>query len=309
MPLAWGRRSTVSVLPGLYGPFPRFRLHIAVPLDILAAKLLLRSDTIFRSPGAKHLRNIARLVHEWDEMMADVLTAPKPPFCNLRLLWHRMIGRKVTKLDGLRLVCDPALVRRSVSTAIIKGSYEAPERVLVRAALRPGDKVVEVGTGVGVVSLLCNHLAGAGNVTSFEANSALEPIIQKNFSLNGMTPRLRLRAVTVDGLPISFYQNENVVSSSIYDRGLEAEKTTVESDPIDQVLADERATVLVMDVEGAEIDLLRAADLSGLREIIVELHPHIVGEEATRAMIDDVCARGFVDAGRIRKNVRLSRVQ
>ncbi len=124
-----------------------------------------------------------------------------------------------------------------------------------------------------------------------------------------MVSRLRLRAVTVDGAPISFFRNENVVSSSIYDRGLTAQKVTVESVPINQVLAEDRATVLVMDVEGAEIDLLRAADLSGLREIIVELHPHIVGEEATRAMIDDICARGFIDAGRIHKNIRLSRVK
>ncbi|MCB6178831.1 FkbM family methyltransferase [Rhodobacter sp. Har01] len=233
--------------------------------------------------------------------------APKSPLRSLRLFWHRLAGRKTTTLDGLRLVCDPAKMHRSVATAIIKGSYEAPERVLVRAALRPGDKVVEVGTGVGVVSLLCNKLAGAGNVTSFEANAALEPVIRENFALNGMEPRLRLRAVTVDGAPISFFRNENVVSSSIYDRGLQAQKVTVESDAIDRVLKDEQATVLVMDVEGAEIDLLQAANLSGLREIIVELHPHIVGEAATRAMIDSVCARGFRDAGRIHKNIRLSR--
>lgn len=230
-------------------------------------------------------------------------------FRGLRLLWHRLAGRKTTTLDGLRLVCDPAKVHRSVASAIIKGSYEAPERLLVRAALKPGDKVVEIGTGVGVVALLCTRLAGAGNVTSFEANAALEPIIRQNFALNGLTPRLRLRAVTVDGAPVNFFRNENVVSSSIYDRGLEARQVTVQSDPIDTVLAGERATVLVMDVEGAEIALLRAADLSGLREIIVELHPHIVGEDATQAMIDSICARGFVAAGRIHKNIRLSRVR
>lgn len=247
---------------------------------------------------------------DWNKIVVDMTKAPKTPFRNLRLFWHRLMRRKVTTLDGLRLVCDPDLVHRDVAKSIIKGSYEAPERVLVRAALRPGDKVVEVGTGVGVVSLLCNHLAGSGNVTSFEANPALEPIIQKNFALNGMVPRLRLLAVTVtvDGAPISFFRNENVVSSSIFDRGLEAQKVTVESVPIDQALAENKATVLVMDVEGAEIDLLRAADLSGLREIIVETHPHIVGEAATQAMIDDICARGFTDAGRIHKNIRLSRV-
>lgn len=241
-------------------------------------------------------------------MMSTPTEAPKSPLRTLRLFWHRLTGRKVTTLDGLRLICDTAKVHRAVATAIIKGSYEAPERVLVRAALRAGDKVVEVGTGVGVVSLLCNRLAGAGNVLSYEANTALEPVIRENFALNGLEPRLRLRAVTLDGAPITFYRNDNVVSSSIYDRGLKAQTITVESDPIDRVLADEGADVLVMDVEGAEIDLLGRTNLTGLREIIVELHPHIVGEAATEAMIAGICAQGFVDAGRIHKNIRLSRV-
>lgn len=240
--------------------------------------------------------------------MSTATEVPKSPFRTLRLVWHRVSGQKTTMLDGLRLVCDPAKVHRSVSTAIIKGSYEAPERVLVREALKPGDKVVEIGTGIGAVSVLCNQIAGAGNVTSFEANAALEPVIRENFALNGLEPRLHLQAVTVDGAPISFYRNENVVSSSIYDRGLEAEKVTINSVPIDRVLADEGANVLVMDVEGAEIDLLSKADLSNLREIIVELHPHIVGEKATEEMIESVCARGFADARRIHKNIRLSRV-
>jgi len=45
-PLVWGRRSTGSVVPGFYGPFPRLRLHLAMLLDILTAKLLLKGDTI-----------------------------------------------------------------------------------------------------------------------------------------------------------------------------------------------------------------------------------------------------------------------
>lgn len=231
----------------------------------------------------------------------------RSPFRGPRLALHRLLGRKTTSLDGLTLICDPAKIHRSVATAIIKGDYELPERELVRAAVRPGDRVVEIGTGVGVVSLLCNRLAGPGNVTSYEANAALEPIIRENFALNGLQPRLRLSAVTVDGAPISFYRNANVVSSSIYDRGLEAEQVTVESEPIDKVLTQEQATVLVMDVEGAEIALLGSADLSGLREIIVELHPHIVGEDVTEAMLDGLRAKGFVDAGRIHKNIRLKR--
>ena len=237
------------------------------------------------------------------------MTRPsKSPLRGLRLVAHRLFRRKTATLDGLTLISDPRQVPRSVSTAIIKGSYEAPERALVRAAVRPGDRVVEVGTGVGAVSILCNRLAGDGNVLSYEANAALEPVIRANFALNDLTPRLRMRAVTVDGAPITFFRNDNVISSSIYDRGLKAQQIVIESDPLDRVLAEESANVLVMDVEGAEIALLSQADLSGLREIIVELHPHIVGDAATVAMIASICARGFREAARLQKNIRLSRL-
>jgi FkbM family methyltransferase len=234
-------------------------------------------------------------------------SSAKTPFSGLRLAFHRLFGLRTTTLDGLTLLCDTKLVPRNVSTAIIKGSYELPERQLVRATIRNGDRVVEVGSGVGVVGLLCNKLAGAGNVLSFEANSTLASIIAANYALNNITPRIRLRAVTIDGAPISFYRNSNIISSSVFDRGLEAENVTVESEALDQVLNGERADVLVMDVEGAEIDLLTTADLSGVREIIVELHPKIVGVGPTKAMIDSIIDRGFIENGRIQDNIRLSR--
>jgi len=43
-PLVWGRRSTRAVVPGLHGAFPRARLHLAMLMDILHARLLLRGD-------------------------------------------------------------------------------------------------------------------------------------------------------------------------------------------------------------------------------------------------------------------------
>lgn len=46
MPLVWGRRSTGAVVPGFHGAFPRTRLHLAMLLDILTAKLLLKGGTI-----------------------------------------------------------------------------------------------------------------------------------------------------------------------------------------------------------------------------------------------------------------------
>lgn len=231
----------------------------------------------------------------------------KSPFRSLRLAWHRLSGSRTTRLDGLTLTCDPALVPRSVATAIVKGSYEAAERDLVRAALRPGDRVLEIGAGVGVVALTCAQAVGTENVLSYEANAALEPVIRENFRLNGRTPNLRMRAISSDGAPLRFFRNENIVSSSVHDRGLAAQEIVVPSDRIDDALTEHRATVLVMDIEGAENAILPAADLSGLREMIIELHPHIVGEEPTEMLIRSLKDRGFTETGRRHKNIRLTR--
>ena len=59
--------------------------------------------------------------------------------------------------------------------------------------------------------------------------------------------------------------------------------------------------------EGGEVDLLPQADLASVRELIIELHPHIVGDEAIAALIGALKARRFAETGRIGKNIRLSR--
>ena len=229
-------------------------------------------------------------------------------FRSLKYLVHRLLKRKTTHLDGMRLLCDPEKVNRSIAREIIKGRYEMAERKLAREAIRSGDRVLEIGAGLGVVSILCNRLAGAGNVTSYEANTALEAPIRANFALNNLTPNLVLKAVTVDGQPITFFKNDNVVSSSVYDRGLVAECITVPSVAIDVAISRADANVIVMDVEGAEVDLLAAADLQAVREIIVEVHPHIVGAPSIDGMISALTGRGFAVTERLHKTVWLSRV-
>jgi len=233
--------------------------------------------------------------------------ASRPSFRSLKYRLHCLFGLKTTWIEGLRVVCDDGKINSFVAKDIIKGTYELAERVLIRAAIRPGDYVLEIGAGVGVVSLLCNRLAGVGNVTSYEANEELGPAIIENFALNNVTLKLRLKAVTVDGGPITFFRDENVVSSSLLERNSAAVRITVDSDPINLAIEQSRANVIVMDVEGAEIALLGAADLTSVREIIVEVHPHVVGKGATQAMIDELCGRGFVQKQMRHKTIWLGR--
>jgi FkbM family methyltransferase len=238
--------------------------------------------------------------------MGDPMTR-KPAFRTARLFLHRILNTQVARIGTVRLNTNPADIPRSLRTAIFKGLYELPERQLVEASVRQGDRVLEIGTGIGFISILCSQRTGVGQVLSYEANPALRPAIEGNYRLNGLTPNLKMRAVTVKGQPISFFQNANVISSSLLDRENDARKITVESDPINEVIAAHRPDVIVMDVEGAEIDLLTAADLPEVRSIVVETHDHIVGADRTQAMLAALRLKGFSETRVIHKNILLDR--
>lgn len=231
----------------------------------------------------------------------------KDPLRGPRLAWHRMIGSRSVTLDGVTVSTDPADVNRTVQSHLFKGIYEGPERDILRDLLQPGQRVLEIGTGVGLISLLSTRLTGEGNVTSFEANPALENVIRKNYATNGWTPDLRMKAVTSDGAPLRFFSTDNILSSSIHDRQLDGKAIEIESVAMKDALAEVRPDVIVMDVEGAETQLFAGVDLAGVSHLLIELHPHIVGQEPIDALIADLAARGFPMVKTVHKNGLFSR--
>lgn len=225
---------------------------------------------------------------------------------NLRGHLLRLLSPRELTLDGVRLCTAEAIVGRTVRRGIYKGTYEEPERVLLRGALRPGDRVLEVGAGIGFVSLVCARAVGAENVLSYEANPALQPLIRRHHGMNGLSPALRGRALTARGGDIRFFVNDNIVSSSLLARP-GGREVVVSSDPIDAVLAEWRPTVIVMDVEGAEVDILTASDLPGVRRMVIELHPHVVDPGELARLEGHLARIGFVRSGTCRKSAAYSR--
>ena len=228
-------------------------------------------------------------------------------FRNLKLHWRRWRDLQTMKLDGVVLTTAPDLVPRSIRSAIFKETYEAHERRLAQEILVRGDRVLEVGAGIGLMSLLSARICGAGNVLAYEANPALEPVIKANHVLNAFAPKVRMRAVTLEGGPLRFFRSDNIVSSSSTARAGAFEEIEVQSDAIDKVIEEWRPTVVIMDVEGAEIELLSNARLDGVRHIVVETHDHITGPDAIDRMIAALAAKRFRTAKTAHKTVCFSR--
>lgn len=228
------------------------------------------------------------------------------PFRNVKLYWRRLLSKKQVTLDGVTVSTELGTLPRFIRSALFKETYEYHERQLVSATLTKSDRVLEIGTGIGFISLLCAKRCGAENVLSYEANPLLEPIIRNNYRLNGLTPNLRMRAITTDGQPITFFRSDNIVSSSTKERGGHAEKTTVQSDRFDQIIAEHKPNVIVMDVEGAEIELLSDLHQTGIKHIIVEIHPHITGEKSIEEMLSKLKKSGFEVKSHAHKTILLT---
>ena len=140
----------------------------------------------------------------------------------------------------------------------------------------------------------------------YEPNPRTRSVVEKNFHLNGLTPQLRSRAVNINGGTAKFYFAENIYSSSLYDRDLGGE-TEVPCDAMQDVLDEFNPNVIVMDVEGAEVDLLPESDLNSLSKLIVELHPEIVGEDRIQKLLELLAQQGFTLVERLGRSYYFSR--
>ncbi|WP_437352968.1 FkbM family methyltransferase [Neorhizobium petrolearium] len=226
---------------------------------------------------------------------------------SLRRHFRTMTNAPTVTISGVRLVSEQGKVPVMLRNHLYREVYEDTERNLLLRVLKPGMRVLEIGAGMGFISLLATKLSGEGNVVSYEANPVLEPLIRENYALNALAPQLRMKAVTLNGGPLSFFQSDNIISSSSHDRNMEARKITVESDAFANVLDEINPDVLVIDVEGAEVELFQIADLRNVRHIIIELHPHIVGEDKINQIIAGLESDGFVIRERDRKTYHFER--
>ncbi|CTQ55428.1 methyltransferase, FkbM family [Roseibium album] len=205
---------------------------------------------------------------------------------------RRKIQPGTIVIDDIKVTAELDYIPFGIRKQLYQKNYEKGELTLVRRALRPDDRVLEVGAGIGFISLACAKICGPENVLSYEPNPAMKRVIEKNYALNGLIPNLRNKVLSVEAGEVEFYFSDNVLSSSLIDRK-HGDATKVQADAISEVVNEYDPTAIVMDVEGAEIELLRNCNLSNISKIMIEMHPHIVGMEQIEALSQYLIDNGF----------------
>lgn len=186
---------------------------------------------------------------------------------------------ETSSVRGIELPIDRRLMAPWICKAILEGTYETLEASAIEQHVKPGDRVVDIGAGIGFTSAVSSR-SGAAVVYAFEADARLLPLIQKTFTLN------RIANVDVFNLGVvpvgaksqcELYIRDGFWSSSLY--GNTKPYASVASCPaihIDKLIRDYSPTVIVSDSEGSEFELFGSIKLNGVRSIIVEVHMSVM---------------------------------
>jgi FkbM family methyltransferase len=207
--------------------------------------------------------------------------------------WRRFRRSQTIRIDGFVVEVDQRQIGRTATKALWRGTYEEAERFLVRRALKPGDRVIEAGAGLGIVTMNIAKIVGAENVIVYEASPLTADLLERNLKRNGFAVEVRRRGLSDTDKGERFVHSRNVRASSsvAFPEGFALD---IPTDDISRVVEEFRPNTLVLDIEGKEIDVLRGPALAKVDKVIVEIHPRQIGDAAYVPFYRTLLDAGFL---------------
>lgn len=211
-------------------------------------------------------------------------------------------------LHGVRLQIPRTILTPELWKAFELGYYEGSEIGALRQAVRPGDKVLEIGGGIGFISAYLLRELKAASVHTVEADARLIPVIATTHALNGVSAQVtHAVAGRRDGVT-TFYQQEAFWASSVVPLPGGAPVSLPSAD-LRRLIREEQPQVLVVDIEGGEANIFEGLDLPGVRSLVVEVHQPQIGGRGIANCFIALAAAGFAydPTGSAGSNVVFSR--
>lgn len=203
------------------------------------------------------------------------------------------------RADGCVFTVPKDVTTRSYRSCFLRGDYEQEERELIRRWLRPEDSVLELGACLGIVSCSTNRLlADKTKHVVVEANPFCIPTIHRNRELNQSGFLVEHCAVS-DKPEVVFYLHP------VYIVGGTTQRAT--NRPVRLPAKSFRQldreygpfTVLIIDIEGSELEVFEASQelLKRYRLVIVELHEFAIGAAGVERCREILRESGLTLAG------------
>jgi FkbM family methyltransferase len=204
---------------------------------------------------------------------------------------------EIVEMRGVKAPVDPTVMSPTLVNAIRTGEYERAEAKKLPKMVEPGDRLLELGAGMGYLSSIAAMTAPLEKIVVVEANPALIPIIHKTHALNGVVAEVIHAAVVGEKTSdtVRFIVDEDFWASSIGTRKNQdvRELVDVPTASVADLIREHAPTFLIIDIEGGETDILPHLDLSTCRMVLMELHFKEIGPHGIAAVFDCFARQGF----------------
>lgn len=208
------------------------------------------------------------------------------------------IRPKEAVIGGVRLdISSPEISPRLVDR-ITKGLYEQQEAKSIMTAAQQGDRLLEIGAGLGYLSCVAAKTGLFEAITVVEANPQLINSIKLNHSLNNADCDVLNVVLTPEVVPVGstipFYIRGDFWASSLSPTPLNYIRTEqVQLHSFQSLIDASRPTFIACDIEGGENSLFEGINLTGVKKILLELHQRVIGRKGMKRVFETLSRNGF----------------
>lgn len=206
-------------------------------------------------------------------------------------------GVEIYRLSGVELRIPSRVLSPRMRIAFSSGKYEALEARYLSRILKDGDRLLELGGGVGFISALAGKTKRIDACCVVEANPELCSIIEETHRINGLTVDVRNGAAFAEfGVEkeTSFYLRDNFWGSSLSSTGGFRAEVKIPKLDFQHLIDTFKPSIIICDIEGGEVDLFPGIDLSTVDRVYFELHKSMTGQKAIGRLFRSLIAQGLI---------------
>ena len=201
--------------------------------------------------------------------------------------------------NGLLFPIETDVMTPKFALALSMGKVEAEEIALSTSYVTADDHIIEFGSGYGFAAALTHQATKPARHICYEVNPTAQTYCKAMMAANKIDVTIVPKALG-DGSDTAFYLCDDYVKSG-FQKPLDTEayrQIDVPTISLAEACSAERPTILICDVEGAELPFLTLESLQSkacqsLRGVMIELHPAHYGQEGMDEMVSRFQQAGF----------------
>lgn len=208
---------------------------------------------------------------------------------------YALPGIKMAEVEGVKL--DIAGLSLSMKQTILEGRYESSELAICGRLITRGERILEIGAGLGCVGLFCLKNLNAQHVISLEANPETAERLRRNYQINGFEAACIVAALAAEDGTVQLQTSSDFWLDSIHACGTAEFCKTIETRALtfSSILREVGSdfTTILLDVEGAEQYVAWQCIPPGINKVVIEIHPSTLGTPCAFDVLHHLMLQGF----------------